>query len=550
MDNQEQLQQQLVALKQSYAAKLASELASLNTLANTLLDSQEIESVLSELHQKLHKLAGSGGTFGFPQLSQAARELETQVQALLHTQDGVNKPVLDDLVSRVAALHEHAKSVNQPETMEKPACVPPSLSETRTIHLLATQVETANDLKKELVNFGYSVASFLTYTAHLNELKQGKIPEAIVIDTDFSADVADYFAHGRELFQGEIPSEFIFISNRDDFRAQIMAARVGAQGYFKKPVDIPKLVDRLERTFNQRDVAPYRVMIVDDDIDLACHYQLVLQRAGMEVGVVTEPTELFAAADELRPELILMDIHMPGYSGTELARMLRMRDEWLGVPIVYLSAETDLQMHIKAMLNGGDDFLTKPIADNYLIAAVTARVARARQLNNLISRDSMTGLLKHVNFKEQLVTELERSRRTQEPLVVAMFDIDHFKKVNDTYGHGMGDRVIKALAHLLKQRLRKTDIVARYGGEEFAAVLLNCTVEAACDILNDIREKFAAIPFMHDESSFSCTLSSGMATNTEYPDFSILEAADGALYDAKRSGRNKVCVALRKEETV
>jgi len=198
------------------------------------------------------------------------------------------------------------------------------------------------------------------------------------------------------------------------------------------------------------------------------------------------------------------------------------------------------------MSRGADDFLTKPISDAHLVAAVRVRATRSRQLADLMSKDSLTGLLKHARIKETIAIELARARRNNQPLSVAMLDIDHFKSVNDTYGHASGDRVIKALAHLLKQRLRKADGIGRYGGEEFVVILPECDQETAQRVLDDIRARFAALRYQHEDREFASTFSVGIACTLQLPAANgdeLLIAADAALYAAKHGGRNQVRVA-------
>jgi diguanylate cyclase (GGDEF)-like protein len=241
--------------------------------------------------------------------------------------------------------------------------------------------------------------------------------------------------------------------------------------------------------------------------------------------------------------VVLLDVSMPCCTGPELAQIIRMNDDWLSVPIVYLSAETDNNRQMNALIKAGDDFLTKPISDNALIAAVFSRAQRARLLSNALSRDSLTGLLKHGDIKDHVGIELERAQRSGKPASVAMLDIDFFKKVNDSYGHAAGDNVIRALANLLRQRLRRVDSLGRYGGEEFLVVLPDCPAEQARRILDEIRQRFAELHFIAGEQQFSVTLSAGIASTRDDSAQAndLLERADRALYAAKHGGRNQVC---------
>ena len=133
--------------------------------------------------------------------------------------------------------------------------------------------------------------------------------------------------------------------------------------------------------------------------------------------------------------------------------------------------------------------------------------------------------------------------RTGKPVSVVMLDIDHFKKVNDSYGHAIGDNVIRALANLLRQRLRRVDVIGRYGGEEFLAVLPECSGAQAVQILDQIRQQFSRISFSSEMGDFNASLSAGIASCVELEASALIDAADKALYAAKNTGRNRVCLA-------
>jgi diguanylate cyclase (GGDEF)-like protein len=260
--------------------------------------------------------------------------------------------------------------------------------------------------------------------------------------------------------------------------------------------------------------------------------------------VSNNPRAIFDVLQDFHPELILLDINMPECNGIELAQVIRLNQDWLRIPITYLSSEQDVEKRAQAMGRAGDDFLSKPMGDRELITAVSVRATRSRQLSDALDRDSLTGLLKHSRIKEQVDAELSRAMRAKENLSVVMLDLDYFKQVNDTYGHPAGDKVIKAIAHLLRQRLRKTDAVGRYGGEEFVAVLPRCSGEEAQLLMEDVRQRFRDITFSADQHSFNVTLSVGIAAYREGVERAdqLLQEADAALYRAKSTGRNRICI--------
>ncbi|MNQ75489.1 Response regulator PleD [compost metagenome] len=169
------------------------------------------------------------------------------------------------------------------------------------------------------------------------------------------------------------------------------------------------------------------------------------------------------------------------------------------------------------------------------------RASRARNLKARMVRDSLTGLYNHTHILQLLDDCSYRARREGKPLSFAMLDIDHFKKVNDSHGHPMGDRVIKSLALFLKQRLRKTDFIGRYGGEEFAIVMPNTDLAAAYKVLDEIRQRFAEIHYPAQSCDLSCTFSAGVVELYEGSDaLTMATQADAALYRAKGLGRNRI----------
>jgi diguanylate cyclase (GGDEF)-like protein len=286
------------------------------------------------------------------------------------------------------------------------------------------------------------------------------------------------------------------------------------------------------------------VLIVDDDTEQVAETAHALQSAGMITSVVSDPRNIFQVLVEYKPELILMDMYMPGSTGVELAKIIRQNSSFVGIPIVFHSIERDQGKQLEAVRSGGDGFLEKPVDPEMLVTSVRLRAARARAMRFYMERDSLTGLLNHTNLKQRLEHDMQRAGRIGTRLVFAMIDIDHFKSVNDTYGHLTGDRVLKSLARLLEERLRRTDVVGRYGGEEFGVILFNTDAVNAVRIMNGIRDSFSRIHQSSASATFHVTFSCGLA---EFPAFdtpsALNEAADGALYRAKERGRNAVMAA-------
>lgn len=539
------VQAEIAKLRNTYLARLPEEFAELQALAAGLESDEKCREAIESLHQRLHKLAGSGGTFGLAKLSRQARNLEQTVKQWLAGRiTAVAWSELLGFMSGIASLPDSLQEI-EPLASSKHSEVEPALAGDHPDRIWLVEDDTllGNELARLLGQFGYE-AKLFDRLADAEAAAASDRPDVLIMDVLLAAEGLNTTEHVEAwpVLRG-LGCPLFFISAHADFATRIAAARLGAQGFLEKPLDVPHLVDRLEMVFERRQVTPFRVMIVDDDEILAEHYRMILLRAGMEVSILTQAELLLDEMARFRPEMLLLDLNMPEYAGPELAAVIRQHDEWVGLPVVYLSAETDMDRQIEALSRGADDFLTKPISDAQLVASVRNRIGRFRQLSDLIAKDSLTGLLKHARIKEELAIGLVRAQRKGKPLSVAMLDIDHFKSVNDTYGHAVGDQVIKAVAHLLRQRLRKSDSIGRYGGEEFAVVLPDCDGPTALKILDDIRTRFAALRFRHDGLEFACNLSAGIACSDDHDiagGGSLLVAADDALYAAKRGGRNQV----------
>ena len=411
----------------------------------------------------------------------------------------------------------------------------------KPIYIALQDAQRAERLAQQLQFFGLSAHALndeLAFHAAISE----RHPAAIVMDVDFSGvgaglELANSLQEGLEQ---KIPLLF-FSHNDTDTPTRLAAVRAGGQEFFTGSLDASSLLERIEVLTHVSQYDPYKVLIVDDSKAQATHTERVLNSAGILTHTLTEPILAMDALAELQPDLIILDMYMPECNGAELAKVIRHNERYVSVPIIFLSAEDDLDKQLDAMSEGGDDFLTKPIKPRHLIATVRNRAARARNLKARMVRDSLTGLYNHTHTLQLLEDACFRARRDGQPLAFAMLDIDHFKKVNDTYGHPMGDRVIKSLALFLKQRLRKTDHIGRYGGEEFAVVLPDTDAQSALKVLDEIRQRFAEINYPAQPQDLSCTFSCGIAMLQPSLDGNTLSKhADEALYKAKHGGRNRV----------
>lgn len=355
----------------------------------------------------------------------------------------------------------------------------------------------------------------------------------------------DELASLKEITGQHLPS--IVLSGREDFEARLSAVRAGCSAYFIKPAKPLELAAAIDDLVYDKQEEPFRILVLDDESEVAEYHSLILEEAGMLVQQIHKPALVLDALRSFNPDLVLADMYMPNCDGVEVAAIIRQVPEYVGLPIVFLSSETNRKKQFKAMQVGVEGFITKPVVPEDLVASVALRAERMRTLRGLMAKDSLTGLYNHTTTTEMMSASLAHAMRQKETLAVVMLDLDKFKTVNDTYGHMAGDQVIVAIARLLKHRLRTTDIIGRYGGEEFALLLKNLTPKKAEALVNELREDFSKIIFNAGNRQFNVTFSAGISL---YPDYNRPEdlrmAADEALYQAKNQGRNQVVVSKGK----
>ncbi|HDS1735821.1 diguanylate cyclase [Pseudomonas sp. BP8] len=411
----------------------------------------------------------------------------------------------------------------------------------KPVYILLQDHDRAERLAQQLQFFGLAVQALSSPEAFAASLSE-RPPSAIIMDVDFSGPGCGLLlaAKAQQGLLQHIPLLF-FSLHEADTPTRLAAVRAGGQEFLTGILEASSLLEKVELLTSATQYDPFRVLIIDDSRAQAMHTERLLNNAGMITRTLTEPIRTMAELADFQPDLVILDMYMQGCTGTELAKVIRHNDRYVSVPIIYLSAEDDLDKQLDAMSEGGDDFLTKPIRSRHLVTTVRTRAARARHLKARMVRDSLTGLYNHTHILQLLEDCSFRARREAQPLSFAMLDIDHFKKINDRHGHPMGDRVIKSLALFLKQRLRKSDYIGRYGGEEFAIVMPNTPLAAAHRVLDEIRQRFAEILYPAQPHDLHCSFSAGVVQlDDEHDALTMASAADQALYRAKHAGRNCV----------
>lgn len=520
-----------LALKRHFANRVANQMRTVISLWRSVHGHNLSDIELNQLIKEVSKLDTLAARYEMPDIAQEAIAIVTAIHAL--------KPKQNNLIQQ-ESIHQAIYGLGQSTLRhDDDQDVDGHIPNVQPV-ILALNHDMSTKLNEQLNHFGIKSQAALNGAEFLeiNQLYQASV---IIMDVDFDGE-----HQGIPLVQtlrdtvSQMPP-VIFTSQQDNalIAQRLAACRAGGRRFLLKP-NTATLISSIEKFSQHHKEEPYRVLIVDDSRSQVLFTEKALSSAGMITRAITDPLQVLTEIEQFHPEIIVMDMYMPNCTGTELAAVIRQQDEYLRLPILFLSGEEDKDIQLNAMSQGGDDFLTKPVDPSHLSITVQNRGHRARVLNNLIVRDSLTGLFNHTHILDRLYQACRFAKEHQQPLCFAMVDIDFFKKINDNYGHPVGDKVISALSLFLKQRLRSSDSIGRYGGEEFAVILPNTQPENALHVMNNIRQVFSQLEHSSNTEdfkvSFSCGICSFNGDNTDH----IIEYADEALYAAKKLGRNNV----------
>jgi diguanylate cyclase (GGDEF)-like protein len=300
-----------------------------------------------------------------------------------------------------------------------------------------------------------------------------------------------------------------------------------------------------------------RILVAEDDAISRTLLERTLQRAGYAVIAVENGAQAIAElVKEDAPRLALLDWIMPEMDGVEVCREIRRRKEQAYTYLILLSSKESKGDIVVGLESGADDYLTKPFDVDELKARLRTGLRILELEDHLVearesmrfqaTHDLLTSLWNRGVIVELMSHEIMRSRRERSCSAIMMCDIDHFKSVNDQYGHAVGDEVLREVARRLHNSVRSYDMVGRYGGEEFLVALNKCNPESAVSRAENLRAKISGRPVQTAANPVSVTISIGLALSTEFTECTveeIMHQADMALYAAKAAGRNCVRVA-------
>jgi diguanylate cyclase (GGDEF)-like protein len=484
------------------------------------------------LQRRFHRLSGSGGSYGFPGISELSREAE---RSLSKSPDADTTDRLEVTVERLAeAFNSAATELGLPD---RPAAV----SEFGWRALVIGPSGTLRDHSGHaLASAGFYVRTE-TRASEPRQMRLTERPDLVVVVADEADD--DPFQSATAWSGAGVarPRSIVLVTTTDAIdRVRALAAGVDTiLTADRVAVDLPTYAKTLARIGSP----PPRVLLVEENADQAQQLTGWLEQANARVTYCSDGLAAREALNREVPDLILTDIRLPGLDGLQLARLVRQDARFGLTPIVFLTHHDTVADQIEALAAGADHFLIEPVDRELLTHLVINRAERGRRLREMVHRDGLTGLLNHATLMAELEHTVEFARRHSETFAFLMIDVDHFKRVNDRYGHLAGDQVLLQLARVFQNTARASDLIGRYGGEEFGLVLRRTDRAGAGVVALKLRQALAEHPAtLQGGEQLPIRVCIGIAV---YPDDAatsgdLAQLADEALYRAKAGGRDRV----------
>lgn len=548
------MEQKLAEFRITFIAEYNDKLAILTKLWLDARTSQTLEAV-KKFRFEIHSLRGSSGSLKFLVLSDLLRLIEEEV-APCEEKVNILKSIAPSVDIHMNAIIEASRSNPNPllvlkeETfslgkLREPKKIRDEINSQSyrdiNIALIDDNKNTSVVNAKLLAGFGFKINQFDSIEQLEKELEQNKY-NLVLIDTDNSTNHCEQifsFAAKLKTFDTDV----FVLSSSSSFENRLLAVRSKVKEYLLKPVNITTLVSKIRKNFKIDLIRPYRILLLDDQILQGNFYKSLLEDENVEVLAITRADSIMTELESFHPDVFLLDIHMPNISGLEVARVLRQQAKYDYVPIIFLTSDDGIKTKLEVLECGADDVIPKNTPPNLIVEQVDSRIQRGQEIRYLASRDSLTGVLNHGQIMEAAAHSMRLTLRQQTPTVVVMIDLDHFKEVNDKFGHVSGDKVLISLGQLLLQSVRDTDYVGRYGGEEFMVVFTNADHKIIENKINKILTAFLQINYTVGKQTFNCSFSAGLASSNYHEKLSeLISSADDALYKAKEAGRSQICV--------
>jgi diguanylate cyclase (GGDEF)-like protein len=425
------------------------------------------------LQNKLHRLAGSGGSYGFSELSKVAREAEHWLGAGPSPADSAE---LDAFIERIIAAAGHAEAELAPAAANAPTITP------RALVIMRSSPER-DRIAQELRGAGYEVR-FGSRQDDPDTTPVEQLPHLIVIGGEAGDGDPSAVASAWTRSPNRRPGAVVLV---ETLRAvdRLRAVAAGVDAVFPAE-QVEQKLPRYARTFARIGPPPSSVLLAEPDPSVASRIAAPLEEANIKVVSCPPGHTVTESLERESPDLLLLSAKLRDPDAFTVARMVRQDPRYHLLPIVFLGEE-DSADRIEALRAGGDDFLSAGASPDLLRQTVIARATRGRRVREMVHRDSLTGLLNHATLLAELEHAVEYSRRHGEPLAFVLFELEGFRQITERRGTRIGDEVLLHIAAVFRSNVRASDVIGRYGWEAFGMLLRGASAGGAAALADKLH---------------------------------------------------------------
>ena len=540
--------QKLQELKNRYISGLPDRMGELRDSWNRLQHVSWDPKALAFMEQCAHKLAGSGATFQFPDISNTARILEQHLHALLEKTDAsaAERRQVDDALKALEQAIAHAiASHGEPVAAEpKPVIVK---KQQHRIAIIEDDTSQAEHLKNWLEQQGYSAETFDDPDAY-SQRTESQQHHLVLLDISFPKGALEGIAW-LERMKSRIGSHtpVIIMSARSDMVARMRALRAGADLYLTKPIDMGVLEKRIHQLLESPEASRPRVLWVDDDTDLLAYYKTMLTNAGYEAETLSQPVRILEQIEKFQPDAIVLDHEMPGCQGAELAQLLRHDARYMTIPLLFVSAAPEARELLEQQSIGGNEFFPKPLDDEKFLKALNQHLSKAQLIStriSLVSQRKEPRSLQNLDYflagLGELLTAMGNGHNDQ-PHYLVQASIDRQDYLRAQHGaRAMAQLNVRMEKHFANQ-LTQGDSGCALGDGSFLFLLSAPASEDSHARLERFHKALNNPPWTLEQSSTPVTLSLGVVPlNHALDEDKALLEVERACSEAMNEGGNRI----------
>jgi diguanylate cyclase (GGDEF)-like protein len=522
------------------------------TVLEQAVQAVKSQSLDAELNQKAienaHKLAGGLGTFGLEEGSRVARQIEELLESRFAEPLGITPQRQKRIAKPLEQLVVELRQTVQDQQNRRLTTVEAQPSATLVarpqpvVLVVHGDVGFTNDLGVEAISWNMQVVTATDVDAARTHLQQVSA-NLILLDLALLQNPASRSPLLAALRQYAPTTPIVVLSEQDQTSDRLSAVQLGAALFLPKSTPLPQIFQALMQLLQELNWGGVKILVVDHELQTSRLLKTSALAQSLQFTELNDPEQFWETLKSVHPDLLMLNIHLPKVNGLQLCESVRQDLHWNWLPIVALTEDATSSTIHQVLAAGADDYITKPIVPDIVSIQITNRIRRSRLLRSQAQVDALTDLSNRQQSIQGLNQLLRIAQRSQQPVCFAVLDLDHFKQVNDEYGHMQGDRVLRQFGQFLKQKFRAGDVVARWGGEEFVIGMYGITRSDGIERLAEILEEWRSMPSSspHDTEP-NVSFSAGVA---QYPSDGITvqmlyRSADAALYRAKVAGRNRV----------